>query len=178
MTAPSGCRVLVLQDRPEDFRDLLAARFPDLAIAYATDGEEVLSALERERPEVVFSIKHPGFPPADHRPAVDFPSVKWLQVGGSGYEHIVPWDRVRLSVTNCAGVLAPFQAETVIAAILMLNGGFLRYLDQQRQALWQQHSFRPLADQTLAVIGASLSLQLIPGQVPALTILKEARPTH
>ena len=153
MTAPSDCRVLVLHDRPEDFRDLLAARFPDLTIAYAATAEEIPRALERVRPEVVFSIKQPEFPPAIHRPAVDFPTVKWFQVGGSGYEHIVPWDGERLTVTNCAGVLARFLAETVTGAMLMLNGGFLRYLDQQRRAEWRPHAFRPLAGQTLAVVG-------------------------
>jgi len=153
MTAPGECRVLVLHDRPEEFRALLAARFPDVTIAYATNAAEVPDALRRAQPEVVFSIKHPGFPPADHRPAVDFPTVRWFQVGGSGYEHILPWDGERLTVTNCAGVLAPFQAETVLAAILMLNGGVLRYLNQQRRAEWRQHAFRPLAGQTLAVVG-------------------------
>jgi len=153
VAAPGDCRVLVLHDRPEDICGPLAARFPDLTIEYATSGEAVPAALERLRPDVVFSIKQPNFPPADHRPAVDFPTVEWFQVGGSGYEHILPWDRERLTVTNCAGVLAPYQAETVIAAILMLNGGFPRYLGQQRRAEWRQHSFRPLAGQTLAVVG-------------------------
>ncbi len=153
MAAPGDCRVLVLHDRPEDFRDALAARFPGLTIDYATNGEAVPAALERVRPQAIFSIKQPNFPPAEHRPAVDFPTVEWFQVGGSGYEHIQPWDGERLTVTNCAGVLAPFQAETCIAAILMLNGGFPRYLDQQRRAEWRQHFFRPLAGQTLAVVG-------------------------
>lgn len=153
MAAPGDCRVLVLHDRPEDFRELLAARFPHLTIAYATTAEAVPPALESVRPEVVFSIKQPGFPPAFHRPAVDFPTVRWFQVGGSGYEHIMPWDGERLTVTNCAGVLARFLAETVIGAMLMLNGGFLRYLDQQRRAEWRPHAFRPLAGQTLAVVG-------------------------
>ncbi len=164
MAAPGECRVLVLHDRPEDFRAPLAARFPDLTIHYATSGEAVPAALERVRPDVVFSIKQPNFPPAGHRPAVDFPTVKWFQVGGSGYEHIQPWDSQRLTVTNCAGVLAPFQAETVIAAILLLNGNFPRYLDQQRRAEWRQHYFRPLAGQTLAVVG----LGQIGGRVASL----------
>lgn len=153
MVASGDCRVLVLHDRPEDFRGLLAARFPDLTIAYATTGEAVPAALERLRPEVVFSIKQPGFSSAHHRPAVDFPTVKWFQVGGSGYEHILPWDRERLTVTNCAGVLARFLAETVTGAMLLLNGGFLRYLEQQRRGEWRPHEFRPLVGQTLAVVG-------------------------
>ncbi len=153
MTGSGDCRVLVLHDRPEEFREPLATRFPALEIHYATSAEAVPAALERVRPEVVFSIKQEGFPAAGHRLAVDFPTVRWFQVGGSGYEHILPWDGARLTVTHCAGVLAPFLAETVSGAMLMLNGGFLRYLEQQRRAEWRQHFFRPLAGQTLAVVG-------------------------
>ncbi len=81
LTKPS---VLVVYDRPEDFRDLLAARFPDLPIAYAGTPDEVPVALEAARPEVVFSIKHTEFPGESHRPIVDYPTVEWVQVGGSG----------------------------------------------------------------------------------------------
>ena len=168
MAASGESRVLVLHDRPEDFRAALDTRFPELAIAYATTAEEVLAELERGRPEVVFSIKQPNFPPPAHRPAVDSPTVKWFQVGGSGYEHILPWDGERLTVTNCAGVLAPFQAETVTAAILMLNGGFLRYLDQQRRGEWRQHAFRPLAGQTIAVVGVGQIGGLVAANAKAL----------
>jgi phosphoglycerate dehydrogenase-like enzyme len=153
VAASGDCRVLVLHDRPEDFRELLAARFPDLRIHYATSGEAVPGALESVRPDVVFSIKQPSSPSSYHRLAADFPTVRWFHVGGSGYEHILSWDGERLTVTHSAGVLARFLAETVTGAMLMLNGGFLRYLDQQRRAEWRQHSFRPLAGQTLAVVG-------------------------
>lgn len=153
MTRSSDCRVLVLHDRPEEFREPLTARFPELTIEYVTSAEAVPAALERVRPEVVFSIKQATFPEAGHRLAAEFPTVRWFQVGGSGYEHIQPWDGERLTVTHCAGVLAPFLAETVTGAMLMLNGGFLRYLEQQRRAEWRQHFFRPIAGRTLAVVG-------------------------
>ena len=149
-TAP---RVLVLHDRPEDFRDLLEVRFPDLPIAYACAPDEVQGALESLRATIVFSIKHPGFPGPTHRPIMTFPSVEWVQVGGSGYEHLLPWDGGRLRVTNCAGVLAPYLAETVTGAMILLNGGFIRYLDQQRRALWQPNPFRSLRGQSLLVVG-------------------------
>ncbi len=145
--------VLVLHDRPEDFRDLLAARFPDLPIAYAGTPADVPVALEAARPEVVLSIKHTEFPGESHRPIMDFPTVKWVQVGGSGYEHLLPWDGERLTVTSCAGVLSRFLAESVTGAMIMLNGNFVRYLDQQRAAVWRMHPFRPLCEQTLLVVG-------------------------
>ncbi len=151
MRTPS---VLVVHDRPGDFRDLLAARFPDLAIAYATAPAEVAPALRSARPDVVFSIKHSGFPGEAHRPLIDHPSVRWVQVGGSGYDHFVPWDGSRVMLTNCAGILAPFLAETVIGAVLAHNRGFFAYRDRQRAKAWAPIPFRPLDGQTLLVVGA------------------------
>lgn len=151
MKTPS---VLVLHNRPDELRPLLDARFEGLTVTYASAPDEVVSALERARPEVVFTIKHSGFPGEAHRPAVSFPSVRWVQIGGSGYEHLAPWDSSRVTVTNCHGVLAPFLAETVMAAIASLNAGLFAYRDRQRARNWQPTRFRSLAGQTLAVVGA------------------------
>jgi phosphoglycerate dehydrogenase-like enzyme len=145
--------VLVAHDRPDDFAGLLAERFPRLRFEYATNGEAVLEKLASLQPQVVLSLKNPAFPGPMHKPIMACPSVRWVQIGGSGYDHMVPWDTGRLTVTNCAGVLARYLAETVTGAMLMLNGHFLKYLAQQRQARWVQGSFRPLCDQTLLVVG-------------------------
>ena len=51
-------------------------------------------------------------------------------------------------------MLAPFLAETVIGALTALNCGLIRYHGQQLQQIWCQHPFRPLAGQTLLVVGA------------------------
>ena len=145
--------VAILHDTPEDCRDLLEARFPALDFRYATSGEEVLPVLEESDPEAVLSIKHPGFPGPTHRPSVLHPSVRWVHVGGSGYDHMTPWDPERVTLTNSTGVLSPYLAETVIGAILALNGGFLHYVARQRERRWQPRPFVPLGEQTLLVVG-------------------------
>lgn len=150
MTRPS---VLVLHDRPDELRPLLSTRLSDLDLTFASAPDAVLPALERARPEVVFSIKHSGFPGAAHRPAIDFPTVRWVQIGGSGYEHFAPWDARRVTVTNCHGVLARVLAETVLAAVLTLNRGLLAHRDRQRARVWSPTRFRPLAGQTLLIVG-------------------------
>ncbi len=160
--------MLVVYDQPEHFRDLLDARFPELPIRYVTRPAELEPALHAARPQVVFSIKHPGFPGDTHRPVIDFPSVRWVQVGGSGYEHFLPWDPNRLTLTNCAGVLSRFLAETVTGAMVMLNGGFLRYLDQQRERVWEPHDFRPLSEQSLLVVGVGAIGGLVAANARAL----------
>ena len=145
--------VLIVYDQPNDFRDLLETRFPEVEFGFATCPDEVVPRLEATNPEIVFSIKHMGFPAPTHRPIVHHPSVRWVQVGGSGYEHIQPWDTDRIKVTNCAGVLSRHLAETVIGAMLALNGGVIGYLEQQKRRVWKAYPFRPLSEQTLLVVG-------------------------
>ena len=145
--------VLIAHNEPDDFRDLLAARFPGVEFAYAATAEAVAAGLARHDPEVVFSVKHPGFPGPAHAPIPAHPSVRWIQVGGSGVDHLVPWDAARITVTNGAGVLAPYLAETVTGAMLALGCGFPGYVEQQRARAWKPVSFTPLRGRTLLVVG-------------------------
>ncbi len=145
--------VLIAHNDPDDFRDLLAARFPDVEFAYAVTAKGVLDSLGRHDPEVAFSIKHPGFPSAAHAPIPAHPSVRWIQIGGSGFDHLLPWDTERVTVTNGAGVLAPYLAESVTGGMLALGCGFLNYVEQQRARQWNPVAFTPLRDRTLLVVG-------------------------
>ncbi len=145
--------VLIAHNEPDDFRDLLAARFPDVRFDYAATAEGVVESLEAHDPEVVFSVKHPGFPGPAHAPIPRHPSVRWIQVGGSGFDHLAPWDTERITVTNGAGVLAPYLAESVTGAMLALGCGFLNYGEQQRARRWRPVSFTPLEGRTLLVVG-------------------------
>ena len=145
--------VLVIHDRPEQLEGLLESRFPEQRFVYATSPAAIGPALAEHDPEAVLSIGWSGFPGRTHRAAVEHPSVRWVQVGGSGYEHLLPWDPGRVQVTNAVGVLAPFLAETVTGAILALNGRFPTYAEQQRRAEWKPLGFRALAGQTLVVVG-------------------------
>ena len=145
--------VLIAHNEPDDVRDLLAARFPGVGFAYAPTAEAVVEGLSRHDPEVVFSVKHPGFPGPAHAPIPGHPSVRWIQVGGSGFDHLVPWDEGRITVTNGAGVLAPYLAETVTGAMLALGCGFPGYWEQQRAREWRPVPFTPLRGRTLLVVG-------------------------
>jgi len=145
--------VLCLHAHPDAIRGILEERFEDLTIAYASTSEEIVSGLKALQPEVVFSIKGPELPGHLHYQVVESNSVKWLQVGGSGYEHIEPFDTDALTVTNSAGVLAQYLAETVTGAMLALNGNFFSYHRQQQNAVWHPIPFRPIAGQTLLVVG-------------------------
>ena len=160
--------VLVAHNEPDDLRDLLAARFSDVEFVYASTAQGVVEALARHDPEVVFSLKHPGFPAPAHAPIPAHPSVRWIQVGGSGFEHLAPWDTARISVTNGAGVLAPFLAESVTGAMLALGCGLLNHVEQQRARRWKPVSFTPLRGRTLLVVGFGRIGECVAGNAKAL----------
>ena len=146
-------RILVLHDTPGDFDEWLRERFPQHEFGWAQNPGEVAEHLERLEPEVVFSIKHSEFPGPAHLPALHHPAVKWFQVGGSGYEHLGEWDRAQVTVTNSAGVLAPFHAERAMAGLLALSTGLLRARRLQKKATWSPDRFSSLQGRTLLVVG-------------------------
>ncbi len=145
--------VLCMHHRPDDFRGLLEERFPDVTVGYASTNDEIITQLASLQPDAVFSIKGPEFPGNLHHKAVEAACVKWIHVGGSGYEHIQPFDPDKVTVTNSAGVLARHLAETATGAILALNGNFFPYHRQQQARVWQSRTFKPLAGQSLLVVG-------------------------
>ncbi|MBM3573846.1 MAG: D-2-hydroxyacid dehydrogenase [Alphaproteobacteria bacterium] len=153
MSRPEIRSILVCHATPEDFGDDLERSFPDIAFRYAAEPAAVMPAVEAADPQAVFAIAKLNFVQPTQRPAILHPAVRWLHIGGSGFEHFRPWDATRLTVTNGAGLLAPFLAETVFMGILALNGNLPRYGDQQRGKVWRQISFRPLQGQTLLILG-------------------------
>lgn len=121
--------------------------------AAATREEEVGPALERHDPEVVFSIKTSGFAGTAHATALGGRSVRWFHVGGSGRDHLGSWDADRVTVTDSAGVLAPFLAERATAGLLALSTGLADQVRAQAERRWEPTRFRPLAGRTMAVLG-------------------------
>ncbi len=145
--------VLVIYEQPERLRAAMVARFPEIRFAFASRPDDITPMLNDAQPQAVLSIKTPEFPGQLHREAMAFPSVEWFSVGGSGYDHMLPWPREDVTVTNAAGVLARFLAETVTGAMLMINGNLHRYASQQRDRIWRNIPFHPIAGKTLLVVG-------------------------
>jgi phosphoglycerate dehydrogenase-like enzyme len=85
--------------------------------------------------------------------AAQRPCVQWIQVAGAGYDHIGDLEQIRCFVSNCAGVLSRFQAETVMGAMINLNFGFFRYQQQQQEKLYRKLPWRSLEGQKLLLIG-------------------------
>jgi len=160
--------VLVIHKDLGEVRAIFEQRAGDVAVHYLSDLDQINPTLERVKPEAIFSISQSTFSGSAQRPAIDCPSVRWFHVGGSGYEYIVPWDHQRVTVTNGLGILAPFLAETALTGMLMLNGNFLRYANQQRDHTWQPIFFTPLQGQTLLIVGLGEIGSLVAANAKAL----------
>ncbi len=145
--------VMVIFEEADRLRDMMTKRFPEIRFAFANQPEDIAPMLEEVQPQAVLGIKTPDFPGHHHKAALEFPSVRWFSVGGSGYDHLLPWPRQDLIITNAAGVLARYLAESVTAAMLMINGNFPRYAAQQRETKWQSIAFEPIEGKTLLIAG-------------------------
>ena len=146
-------RILVLHDTPTDFEQWLCQRLSQDEIHFATRPEAVSARLGELNPEVIFSIKHSQFPGEYHRLGLECESVRWFQVGGSGTDHLGAWNPDRVTVTNCAGVLADFHAERAMSGLLTLSTGLLGNLRAQADKQWKPTRFETLQDKTLLVVG-------------------------
>ena len=144
--------ILILHEDAPSLGGELLPRFPQADFIFAQDEASLEAALARD-PGCVLSIKSSSFPGPLHRRAFHHPSVRWFQVGGSGFDHLLPLERDDVILTNARGVLAPFLAETALGALLALSTNLMSYRRQQAQRLWQPLAFEPLRGKTLLVVG-------------------------
>lgn len=145
-------RALLLHAAPQEVREVLES-CPGLRWTVAARPEDVAVRLREDDPEVVLSVKTSEFHGPAHGEALRWPSVRWFHVGGSGRDHLPAWDPERVTVTDSAGVLAPFLAERALAGLLALSTGLPEQLRNQAGARWRPTRFRPLAGRTLLVVG-------------------------
>ena len=120
-------KVVVHSDRPEDFLDALEARFPDLAFTCCRSYAALPGVLAEVVPEAIYGIRFAGTPGFPREAILASPGLRWFSVGGSGTDHLAPWDPARLTVTNAAGVAADLMAQYALAAVLSL--GFILHHD-------------------------------------------------
>ncbi|MFT5708360.1 MAG: D-2-hydroxyacid dehydrogenase (NADP+) [Oceanospirillaceae bacterium] len=145
--------ILIIHAYKGQFSDILEGQHPEIEFHYAQNSEEVEQLLPKAQPQAVFSINHGELPPSTMRMAGLYPSVQWFHVGGSGIDKMLPWSNDYALMTNGAGVLARFLAETVLGAMLAMNNNLQHYLQQQVKNNWQPREFKPLCEQTLLIVG-------------------------
>jgi phosphoglycerate dehydrogenase-like enzyme len=91
-----------------------------------------------------------------------------VSVGGSGTDHLAPWDPSRLTVTNAAGVGAETMAQYAIAAMLHFTLDLPSFAARQRERRWAPGKVASVTGLTLAILGLGKTGQAVAPLAKAL----------
>jgi phosphoglycerate dehydrogenase-like enzyme len=161
-------KLLVHYDKAELVLDILRRRHPAIAIACCTDYASLPDTIARVQPEVLFTVRFAGTPGFPRAAILESPSVRWVSVGGSGTDHLAPWDPTRLTVTNAAGVAAEAMAQYVIGGILYFTLGLPGFVRQQTERAWGAGSVTSVTGRVIAILGLGKTGQCVAKLAKAL----------
>ena len=147
------CRVLVIHHEPDRYFKTLCKRFPDVSFHSARNDVEVSQKMTEFQPHILLSFRCDDISTEIQTMAAQESCVQWIQVAGAGYDHIGNLQQIACPVSNCAGVLSRFQAETIMGAMINLNFGFFRYQQQKEEKIYRKLPWRTLEGQKLLLIG-------------------------
>lgn len=152
--APGELRVLIHNSDTAEMADRLHAAQPDARIATCESYEGLADLLAGFRPQAAYSIAfrgRSGFP----RDALLGPNgPRWISVGGSGVDHLTPWDAGQVTVTNSAGVAAPMMAEYVFGCVLHFTLDIDGMAAERAAHRWDgSRLMTPLQGKTLLIVG-------------------------
>ena len=145
--------VMIHDDRPAPAADAVRSAHPDLTVLTCDSYEGLARALADSGASVVHSVRFAGTPGFPRVALVENPAVAWVSVGGSGTDHLAPWDAARVNVTNAAGVAADMMAEDALGAALHFSLGLDRFRVAQARHEWLAGRVAPIADRTALVVG-------------------------
>jgi phosphoglycerate dehydrogenase-like enzyme len=148
---PQPPRLLIAHANAAAWSSELEQRFPGLR--YATVSSNDSLAATDFPATIAYSCVTDDFPRTAHAALRDRPGIEWIHVGGSGFDHLAAGDGPGPLLTNGAGVLAPYLAETLLGALIALNRGFGRAVRNQTAKRWAPWSFAAIEGQTLAIVG-------------------------
>ena len=145
--------VLIIHRQPDEALEVLALFQDRCRILVMSGMEAVRHALETEHPDAVLykgGVRGGDSPRTSGCPISRTASNGCMWRGQAMSICSLDWPEVM--VTNSAGLLSPFLAETVIGALAAMNSGLMSYrLDQLENA--ECRPFKPLREQTPLIVG-------------------------
>lgn len=145
--------VILHTDQPETAKAVVAREHPDIATHPCSTYHELVPLLEKTGADVVYSVRFAGTPGYPRAGLLESRSLRWLSIGGSGTDHVRPWNSSRLIVTNAAGVAAGMMAEYAIGAMLSFSLGLRAFARAQSGHRWTAGIVEPIAGRTLLILG-------------------------
>ncbi|MEX0303628.1 MAG: NAD(P)-dependent oxidoreductase, partial [Leisingera sp.] len=171
--------IILHTDNPAPAARVLANGHPDLQI-HTCDTYEGLPAMVAETgAEVVYSVRFNGTPAFPRQALLDAETVKWVSVGGSGTDHMNPWNPAALTVTNSAGVAADMMAQYALGAMFHFSLGLPAFRAAQERREWLSAQVEPIDGKTVLIIGLGKTGEAVAARSKALglnTIGVRARP--
>lgn len=146
--------VLVHDAEPEPLARILRERHPAVRLATCSTYDGLPEAVRRSEANIVYTVRFAGTPGFPRGALVENGLVKWVAVGGSGTDHLSPWDASRVTVTNSAGVAADMMAEYALGAMLHFTldvGGLIA--DRSAKRWRKERKVVPLAGKTVLIVG-------------------------
>jgi len=154
-------QIIIHTDNPEPAREIVHAAHPDIQTHACTSYDGLEPLLRETGAEVVFSVRFAGTPTYPRSVLVESGLVKWLTVGGSGTDHLTPWDPQIVTVTNSAGVAADMMAEYVIGTLFTFSLNLRHFRHAQEQHVWNRGTVAPLAGRTILILGLGKTGQAV-----------------
>ena len=171
--------VILHTDELESALDVARAAHPDLTFHGCDSYAALPGTLAETEAEVVYTVRFAGTPEFPRASLLESPTVRWVSVGGSGTDHLGTWDADRVTVTNAAGVAADMMAEYAIGALLHFSLDLPGFRRAQGARKWVAGLVRPIAGQTLLILGVGQTGSAIAARAKAMgmtTLGIRARP--
>lgn len=167
MTAQAP-RVLIHNSNPAPMAARLADAMPDVASETCDSYGGLAGQIARFRPDVAYSICFRGRAGFPREALLGAAGPRWISVGGSGVDHLTPWDIGKVTVTNSAGVAAPMMAEYVFGAILHFTLDIPGLIADSADRRWRDpRLMTPLAGKTMLIVGLGRTGQAVAARARA-----------
>lgn len=154
-------RLMIHSDKAGELLEPLRRRHPDVELVLCTDYPSLPRLLEEHAPEALYTVRFAGTPNFPRPAILAAPSLRWVSVGGSGTDHLAPWNPERLTVTNAAGVGASTMAQYAIAAALDFTLGLPGFAAAQRERRWAPGNVGSVEGKTMLILGLGKTGQAV-----------------
>jgi len=146
-------RIILHNKTTAQLAQRLLAVYPRADFRECNSYEDLPALIETYQPDVVYSVRFEGTPgfPSDALFGPGGP--RWIANGGAGTDHYGRWNSDSVTVTNAAGVAAGMMAEYIFGAFLHFTLDIPGLQKDKNKRLWNARMVRPLAGQTLLIIG-------------------------
>jgi len=163
--------IIIHSDKPEPALAVLAEHHPDLQAKVCETYAGLAEVIARTQAEVVYTVRFAGTPQFPRQALVESATVHWVSVGGSGTDHLRPWDPAKVTVTNAAGVAADMLAEYVLGAMLSFSLNLPGFAEHQRARQWTAGKVEPIAGRAVLILGLGKTGQAVARRAKAMDML-------